>query len=512
MNYLSQGTSRSLPAVEFMRVNIAPAGRSEQAFTLSGSLGILQDHKWVFCLAFFMMLAAVIAIALFSPPKYEAEMKLYMSRSRVDIPVTGERNVTDSASGGFSDSEITAEMELIRSRELLEKTVLECGLVRLDGVSPQERGNRLARAVQKLERALRVAPIRKTSLISVKYTAGDQQEAASVLNTLANLYLDKHTAVHRNPDTSAFFSAQAKRYQAELSQAQRQLEDFAMRRNTHLLEAEKQAKLTRITELDRLLKENEAQIRDSEQRIQLLRKQQDALPATISTQSRMARNEPLMDKLKSLLMELEHKKTELLTKYDPSYRLVVEIDKQIRDTSAAIEREQKATVVERTEGLNTIRQSVEGDLLRTEALVEGARARQSGIAKVLKQAQARQNELSQITAEHNDLQRQVKLAEENYLLYKKKQEESRIADAMDRQRILNVSILEKAVPPALPVDSHLLFLFVMGLVVASFTGAGAVFAADLLDRRVRSEGDLAAAIDLPVLASVSRVQVYSGAR
>jgi uncharacterized protein involved in exopolysaccharide biosynthesis len=297
-----------------------------------------------------------------------------------------------------------------------------------------------------------------------------------------------------------------------LSQAQRKLEEFAVRRNAHLLPAEKQANLTRITELDRALEENQAQIRESEQRIQLLRKQENALPETISTQSRMARNEPLMDKLKSLLMELQHKRTELLTKYDPRYRLVVEIDKQIRDTSAAIEREQKATVVERTEGLNTIRQSVEGDLLRTEALIAGARARQNGIAKALAQSEARQNELSQITAEHDDLQRQVKLAEDNYLLYTKKQEESRIADAMDRQRILNVSILEKAVPPALPMDSHLPFLFVMGLVVAAFAGGGAVFAADYVDRRVRNEGDLAAATNLPLLASVSKIQVYSGAR
>ncbi len=168
--------------------------------------------------------------------------------------------------------------------------------------------------------------------------------------------------------------------------------------------------------------------------------------------------------------------------------------------------------MERVEGLNTLRQTVQAEILRTEALIEGARARQSALAKSLEQAQARQNELSQITAEHDDLQRQLKLAEENYLLYKKKQEESRISDAMDHQKLLNVSVLEKAVPPPLPVNSHRPFLLVLGLVVALFTAAGAAFTADILDRKVRTECDLAAAVNLPVLAAVSKVEAYSGAQ
>ncbi len=52
-----------------------------------------------------------------------------------------------------------------------------------------------------------------------------------------------------------------------------------------------------------------------------------------------------------------------------------------------------------------------------------------------------------------DLQREVKAAEENYLLYLQKREEARIADALDKSHILNVAIAE---PPNGPCPAQAL--------------------------------------------------------
>ena len=53
-------------------------------------------------------------------------------------------------------------------------------------------------------------------------------------------------------------------------------------------------------------------------------------------------------------------------------------------------------------------------------------------------------------AQQDDLVRDVKTAEDNYLLYLRKREEARISDALDSKRIVNVSIAEAATVPALP--------------------------------------------------------------
>ena len=64
------------------------------------------------------------------------------------------------------------------------------------------------------------------------------------------------------------------------------------------------------------------------------------------------------------------------------------------------------------------------------------------------QENARQ--LEQKDLAHRDLARTAKADEDNYLLYLHKREEARMADALDEQRILNVSIIETPTVPALP--------------------------------------------------------------
>ena len=55
------------------------------------------------------------------------------------------------------------------------------------------------------------------------------------------------------------------------------------------------------------------------------------------------------------------------------------------------------------------------------------------------------------TAKYNDLVRAVKTLEENYQLYSRKSEESRIADALDRQKIANITVVEPPEVPTSPV-------------------------------------------------------------
>ena len=53
------------------------------------------------------------------------------------------------------------------------------------------------------------------------------------------------------------------------------------------------------------------------------------LPARNVTQVRTADNPELLRALKASLLDLELKKTQLLTKFEPSHRLVQEVEQQI---------------------------------------------------------------------------------------------------------------------------------------------------------------------------------------
>ena len=102
------------------------------------------------------------------------------------------------------------------------------------------------------------------------------------------------------------------------------------------MDERKELNLKRLADLEAVLQQINADIQDATRRSELLKSDRDSLPPMIESASRTARNDILLEKLKSELLDLQNKRTELLTKFEPSYRLVTEVDQQIRDTRDAI--------------------------------------------------------------------------------------------------------------------------------------------------------------------------------
>ncbi len=78
-------------------------------------------------------------------------------------------------------------------------------------------------------------------------------------------------------------------------------------------------------------------------------------------------------------------------------------------------------------------------------------------------------------------------------------------DALDQGGIVNVTIAERPVSPALPVWSTWAILTV-GCVAAGACGTGAAFAADYLDPAFRTPDEVLAYLQAPVLASLPAKQ------
>jgi uncharacterized coiled-coil DUF342 family protein len=114
----------------------------------------------------------------------------------------------------------------------------------------------------------------------------------------------------------------------------------------------KNSTLQKLSEFQGNLKETQAGISETEQRILTLENQASTVPSRLTTQVRTADNPQLMEQLKSTLLNLELKRTELLQKFDPSYRLVQEVDTEIKQTQAAIDSAGKSKVMDETTDSN----------------------------------------------------------------------------------------------------------------------------------------------------------------
>lgn len=479
-------------------------------------------------------LAAIIFAGIFfgallggilAPRQYEAEMKILVNHSRVDAVVTPDADGESTAAAvvQVSEEDLNSEVELLKSRDLLEQVVLACGLASqnstmlgrfgqrilhvLDG-SQLTQDARVARSTQDLQDRLIVDPLKKTTLIRVAYSARDPQQAAHVLQTLAMLYQQKHAAVHRPPGTFSFFDQETNRYRAELAAAEARLTSFDAKESAVAPAEQKQLVLQQLSQFEADLHTDEASAYAASARARALESQSIATPERQTTQMRKLDNAQLLSNLESTLLSLELKHSEMLVKYAPTYPPVQEVEAQIADARQAISTAQQSPMEEITTDRVPARDWMTTELAKADADRAQFKGHAAAMARAVQRYEEAAKQLDWKGTTQDDLVRDVKAAEDNYLLYVRKREEARISDALDSKRIVNVSIAEAATVPTLPA-SHLGWVFVGGLFAAAMTSIGAAYAADRFDPSFRDPEELGRYLDVKVLASIPEKQARS---
>ena len=462
-------------------------------------------------LVIFIFAAVVIGTAIVTfllPNKYDSRMKILVKNQRVDVAITPEQTGGASApmiENEVSENQINSEIELLTSKDLLTQIVNECGLANgekgwLSRPAPQ--AVIVEDAVNRLAKDLVITPVRKANVITVSYSSHSPQVAAAVLNKLGELYLEKHLKLNHPAGASDFFTQRADEYRTQLKQAEQQLTDFQQGNNLVVLSQQKDLTLQKTADAKTKLLESETALSEATNRIAKVEQQLAVLPKRVVTQSKQLPNQYSAERLNTMMVELQNRRTQLLTKFRPEDRLVREVDEQIRTTREALMKAEQKTAVEENTDLNPLRQSLETEFSRARLDQAGARARRDTLAGQLLQYEGALKKLEGDTTKHNDLQRQVKEAEDNYQLYAKKREEARIGDELDRQKITNVSIAESATAAQIPSSPNRPVNLVLGIVLAGFLSVGCVFTAEMLSDAVYTPRQLEALTGGNVLATV----------
>jgi uncharacterized protein involved in exopolysaccharide biosynthesis len=480
----------------------APLARLQDSLTMG------LRHRRLMTISFWGVFLGAALGALLLPSHYQANTKILVKHERMDPLVSADSSsAMPQTLEGVSDVEVNSEVELIRSPDLLGKVVTTCGLQKSAGIwarvwPHQNDPKAQAAAVRTLRNNLRVEALPKTNLISVTYEATNPKLAAQVLKTLVDLYMEKHLEVHQPAGTFEFFQKQTEQYQRGLTEAESRLIDFRQAQGVVAPGQEKIAALEKISEFRAELKRTQAAIAETGKRTRALEAQARSMPARMTTAKRLSDNPQLMGQLKSALLNLELKRTELLQKFEPTYRLVKEVDTEIEQTRAAIESAEKSQLRDETTDRNPTYGWVDEELAKARSELAAQQARAVVLAGTLSSYEQQASALDRKEAVEQDLLREKKAQEDNYLLYQRKQEEARISNALDRSRILNVSVAAPAEVPDQPSRSRL-FTLLMGLIAAITASVATAAAAEYLNPSLRSGVDVVKILDVPVLASIS---------
>src|SRR5438094_6898614 len=143
-------------------------GNGIHSLTLRDLLTIAFRHQRLMVLSFLGILLGATLAAVLQPNRYQAGMKILVKRERVDPVVTADASTVPQVSLGVTEEEVNSEVELLKSRDLLEKVVRTCGLQSTrnssstvlaairNGPETPERDKPIANAVRTLEKKLNV--------------------------------------------------------------------------------------------------------------------------------------------------------------------------------------------------------------------------------------------------------------------------------------------------------------------------------------------------------------------
>lgn len=478
-----------------------------------------------------VVFSGMIATALITP-RFEANMSLLVSRDRVGAPVSaGDSGSTNAQS--ISDEEFNSELELIKSKEVLagvvrdldlvndQKPVVDSRLALIRGQVKTSIYKLLGRGsgggeaneftveqiVNSVSDRLVVTSNKKSRVIKITYSDTDPRRAKRVLERLYEKYVALHVQLGDKPQAGKVFDAETEKFNEKLARSTNAIKDFDTRNGVTGAEigVQREILLRQLYDAQSQLSTARTEIGESEKRITDLKEKIASQPEQIQTGS-VSKYVAALDSLKGELAKLQQERTQLLQKYQPNSRFVRENQERIDQLKRTIADETANPPQERTYALNDLRRRLQSDLLNAQTNVAALRARETDLAALADKLRGQVEFLNTKSIERSNLERDRTSNEEAYLLYQKKTRESEISQVLNREQILNFTLVDPARTDGEQKNPKPFLNFIVLIVVGLTAGfASAV----LLDRYTDSQGAfiespyaLEGRIDLPLLASI----------
>lgn len=485
-------------------------------------------HRWKVILIPLLALAAAVTVIMFFPRTYHSEaiMFLQVGRESVGIDPTATTGKTIALQQSGRDDEVKSAIDVLTSRGVLGKTVdrltpelvlgesdetsnepslfgqlmgatigqLAGAIKDLDPISKREE------AIIELDKSLVVETERGSTAIEVEIEADSPHLAQTILTELIEVYREEHARVHRNQSSQAFFQQQRDSLRQQLDAATlavREAKDemgiasIAGRRGT--LEDQVQSIEGEKFGTEQALSAAQARAAD-------LRQQLDDLPERVAT-SRTTKPNEGADLLNQEFYSLQVLKAELSSRYSDEHPHVVAVSRQLEDAKKVLD-QQQVQRQETVDDINPIHQQLSLELREQQTAIAGHESR---LETLNAQLQLVLQDLKTLNANElriAELEREVTLREREFYQYAENLEQARIDQALEDQRISNISISQEPLLLEKPVSPSKGLVLLASLFLATAGTGAVVVASERLNSRLHNETELAELTGVPVLATI----------
>jgi len=183
------------------------------------------------------------------------------------------------------------------------------------------------------------------------------------------------------------------------------------------------------------------------------------------------------DVMRGQLYGLQLKVHELSAKYTQEYPELRDIREQVAAAEKTLDRENRTRNQVSKHPDQTYKES-EISLVREKAVLASWRAQITTLKKQLDEVHAEMRQFNDMDLRQRALQREIDLQVAQYRKYSENLDQARIDQALEVQRMSNISIAQPATYEAIPVRPRLLFNLALALVLGGIGAVGTAVAAD----------------------------------
>ena len=455
-------------------------------------------RKRVFLWAFCVVMAVVSLATFLMPKKYAAEAKLMVQNVRSQAPLSTSPSDRLVQQDGADATEINGEVDLLESNGVARRALGQ------DANTPVTKAEDAA--IRDFQRRLTVDAVHQTDLINLRLLAGSPEEASAELQQLLDAYFQARATATRSSGAQVFFEGQVEDVGKQLDEEQKALAEFEVKHQIADLDDQKKLQQTRVATLhDQLATANGAVARQESQ-MSSDKRQLSLTPDRTATVERTITNQYSQERLNTSLVDLENKRSELMKRYQPADRQIVEINEQIATTRAAINAATTSPATETATDVNPVWLKLRTDVAVATGELSGLEAQRAEFQQQLKEAQVRLDELEQATEPFQALKRKLDETQVDYNLYAQRRDEARVSQALDKEKMLDAALVQPPLASPLVVRPKPALYMGAGLVAAVLLGMLLALYADNSADQVYTPVQLDALTGMRTLATFAEAE------
>jgi len=337
----------------------------------------------------------------------------------------------------------------------------------------------------------------QTDVFGVSFTAPDPVFAATTLNKLVEIYLERHLALRQPQKAKEILDEEATRLRQQLRAAEDRLQEFKETWQIVSVESQEGLLLNRLSEAEADLHESRKNLAETDERLRETRDQLADGSANVRLSTVVARN-PVADQLRTALVQLELEQKQYVEGSPASQR----VKREIADIRARLRAMRRTVEGTRTSGPSKNYQELQKILAIEQASRSALKSRIDLSEEHVQEYRDALQKLVLREIEVRSLEREVKLKEEALLMFLRKSEEARISEALDLEKVSNVTQIEPAEPPILPASPRKKLNIILGIVVGLFGGIGVAYVSEFFRRSMSNREEAEAVLWRPVLAAL----------